>query len=196
MNNSELPYIGTKAYKNISHKYGKLIIISFVFLILIVVRIKMSVFLFETESGYHTPRQKEKIRNNILRPTLAIDNWVHFIFGGTEGKINIIGENIVFTVYKSDGIDWHLQCAMPQQLLKDNTHYRLSFRARTDAPHRIQVLTPSDCTNIDVGYSWRDYQFTFKTKQVNKQGESVPAFNAGAREGRVWITNLRLVEVK
>lgn len=157
-----------------------------------VIRMWLSLKLFEITPGH---RYNGAEQQNLLTNPYIKENWVTFRYGAAESKVRIKGDNIVLTTIKSDAIDWHIQTGVQAPVLKPGIQYIASFRARTDTPRDMMVNTPSSSPIVHFGYTWRDYNFKFHTTNGNNN-VIVPQFNPGSREGRIWITDLKVTEAK
>lgn len=165
-----------------------------ILLILAGLRMGLSLRLFERLPGH-----KASVINqspNLLPNPLSQESWgYYYLNGAAQAKINVQQENVVITVLRSDSIDWHVICGIQNAKIRKSAHYIAMFRARTDTPREIGITVPSIYKNVNLGYDWRDYRLAFQATSSETVGVFIPQFNVGSREGRIWITDLRLTEV-
>jgi hypothetical protein len=95
-----------------------------------------------------------------------------------------------------DDINWHAQLWTTFDDLQEGATYTFRFRAKADAPRRVQVqamIAQPDWHGIGLDEAvpltqeWREYPFEFQAKDLAASNQLV--LNLGDRTGTVWITD-------
>lgn len=102
-------------------------------------------------------------------------------------------------VLRTDGVGWHVQLTQDGIAYSNGRHYTITFRARSDAPRRIEVVASQShapwsslwSASADITPDWKDYSFTFRPAAGEPDGRIVFS-GLGNGQGRCWIGNASL----
>ncbi|MEW6653596.1 MAG: carbohydrate binding domain-containing protein, partial [Bacteroidota bacterium] len=112
------------------------------------------------------------------------DNTV-FFKGNYSAKIQ---------VKAATGTEWHIQFKQATLNLKKDSLYTVSFAARADANHQINVSVMNDLSpwngyggkNFLITNGWSIYTFSFKASETNNSRARI-TFQLGKEKGTFWL---------
>ena len=142
---------------------------------------------------------------DLLAPPTDPANWQLYTAGGAQAALCRDGTALRLDITAIDGFSDHLKWFQRGIDLKEGHTYTLRFRARADTLRDMRVeacLDQPDYHNVGLKRiapllpQWQVFSETFVATQVLANDTDVPRFIVGDHPGKIWLTDVSLVEVK
>ncbi|KAF0140459.1 MAG: Carbohydrate-binding CenC domain protein [Stygiobacter sp.] len=160
-------------------------------------------------SGSVLPGQGEQIINGGFEKNNLRTNWVleknssgADADTSRDNSTSYKGSYSVKVVVKSaTGTEWHIQFKQPTLTFKKDSLYTVSFAAKAESSHQINVSTMNDQSpwngyggkNFLISTSWNVYTFSFKASETNN-GHARITFQLGKEKGTFWFDEVSLTK--
>ena len=154
------------------------------------------------------PGQDEQIINGGFEKNNLRTNWALEEHNGADADTS--RDNSVYykgnysvkiEIKTATGTEWHVQFKQATLTLKKDSLYTVSFAARADASHQINVSVMNDWSpyngyggkNFLITSSWNIFTFSFKASETNN-GHARITFQLGKEKGTFWFDEVSVTK--
>lgn len=109
--------------------------------------------------------------------------------------------SVKIVVTNGTGTEWHIQFKQPTLSLKKDSSYTVTFAAKSEASHQINVSVMNDVSpwngyggkNFTITNQWNVYTFSFKANE-NNNGHARITFQLGKEKATYWIDEVSVTK--
>jgi len=155
-----------------------------------------------------TSGQNEQIKNGGFEQNNLKKDWALEEHNGADADTSRDNSNsfkgnysVKIVVLNATGTEWHIQFKQPTLSLKKDSSYKVTFAAKADAQHQINVSVMNDISpyngyggsNYLITNSWKVFSFSFKASETNN-GHARITFQLGKEKGTFWLDEISVTK--